>query len=72
MIAILLYFRYPYNNALHHHVESIIMSCLDTKSDNMIDHLLKECDLIGKFLQTDKNPIISGEHSQVSSILPSK
>ncbi|XP_011040887.1 PREDICTED: serine/threonine-protein phosphatase 6 regulatory subunit 3 isoform X2 [Populus euphratica] len=57
-----LFFEYPYNNALHHHVESIIMSCLETKSDAMVDHLLKECDLIGKFLQTDKNPLISGDN----------
>ncbi|KAL9353858.1 hypothetical protein Peur_051828 [Populus x canadensis] len=57
-----LFFEYPYNNALHHHVESIIMSCLEIKSDAMVDHLLKECDLIGKFLQTDKNPLISGDN----------
>ncbi|KAJ6408756.1 hypothetical protein OIU84_008452 [Salix udensis] len=56
-----LFFEYPYNNALHHHVESIIMSCLETKSDAMVDHLLQECDLIGKFLQTDNNPVISGD-----------
>ncbi|KAJ4826747.1 hypothetical protein Tsubulata_016840 [Turnera subulata] len=54
-----LFFEYPYNNALHHHVESIVLSCLETKSDAMIDHLLQECDLIGKILQTDKHPIIS-------------
>ncbi|XP_011040886.1 PREDICTED: serine/threonine-protein phosphatase 6 regulatory subunit 3 isoform X1 [Populus euphratica] len=59
-----LFFEYPYNNALHHHVESIIMSCLETKSDAMVDHLLKECDLIGKFLQTDKNPLISGDNNK--------
>ncbi|KAL9390905.1 hypothetical protein Peur_014825 [Populus x canadensis] len=57
-----LFFEYPYNNALHHHVESIIMSCLEIKSDAMVDHLLQECDLIGKFLQTDKNPLISGDN----------
>jgi serine/threonine-protein phosphatase 6 regulatory subunit 3 len=38
------------------------MSCLEIKSDAMVDHLLKECDLIGKFLQTDKNPLISGDN----------
>ncbi|KAJ9178115.1 hypothetical protein P3X46_010026 [Hevea brasiliensis] len=56
-----LFFEYPYNNALHHHVESIISSCLETKSDAMVVHLLGECDFIGKILQTDKNPIISGD-----------
>ncbi|CAK7332321.1 unnamed protein product [Dovyalis caffra] len=59
-----LFFEYPYNNALHHHVESIVMSCLETKSDAMVDHLLQECGLIGKFLQTDKNPVISDDINQ--------
>ncbi|WCJ41014.1 SIT4 phosphatase-associated family protein [Euphorbia peplus] len=54
-----LFFQYPYNNALHHHVESIIVSCLETKSDAMVDHLLGECDFIGQLLQTDKNPMLS-------------
>ncbi|KAM1099949.1 hypothetical protein ACFX15_006251 [Malus domestica] len=56
-----LFFEYPYNNSLHHHVDSIISSCLESKSDAIVDHLLRECDLIGKFLQTDKNPILSGD-----------
>ncbi|XP_038726129.1 serine/threonine-protein phosphatase 6 regulatory subunit 3-like isoform X2 [Tripterygium wilfordii] len=59
-----LFFEYPYNNALHHHVESIILSCLETKSDTMVDHLLRECDLIGKILQTDKHPTISNDSNQ--------
>ncbi|KAM0999782.1 hypothetical protein TB2_006378 [Malus domestica] len=56
-----LFFEYPYNNSLHHHVDSIISSCLESKSDAIVDHLLRECDLIGKFLQMDKNPILSGD-----------
>ncbi|KAK8562293.1 hypothetical protein V6N12_010377 [Hibiscus sabdariffa] len=59
-----LFFEYPYNNALHHHVESIILSCLESKNDAIVGHLLQECDLIGKFLQTDKNPILSGDDNQ--------
>ncbi|XWS71831.1 hypothetical protein CRYUN_Cryun03dG0171400 [Craigia yunnanensis] len=59
-----LFFEYPYNNALHHHVESIILSCLESKNDAIVDHLLQECDLIGRFLQTDKHPILSGDNNQ--------
>ncbi|XWS53284.1 hypothetical protein CRYUN_Cryun11dG0143900 [Craigia yunnanensis] len=59
-----LFFEYPYNNALHHHVESIILSCLESKIDEIVDHLLQECDLIGKFLRTDKHPILSGDSNQ--------
>uniref|UniRef100_A0A7N0VE75 SIT4 phosphatase-associated family protein n=1 Tax=Kalanchoe fedtschenkoi TaxID=63787 RepID=A0A7N0VE75_KALFE len=56
-----LFFEYPYNNALHHHVENIITSCLESGSSANIDHLLKECDLIGKILRTDKLPILSND-----------
>ncbi|XWS74289.1 hypothetical protein CRYUN_Cryun02cG0202300 [Craigia yunnanensis] len=61
-----LFFKYPYNNALHHHVESIIISCLESKNDAIVDHLLQECDLIGRFLQTDKHPILSGDNNQLT------
>ncbi|CAK9143251.1 unnamed protein product [Ilex paraguariensis] len=59
-----LFFEYSYNNALHQHVESIIYSCLESKSNTIVDHLLQECDLIGKILQTEKNPIVSGDQNQ--------
>ncbi|KAA8544056.1 hypothetical protein F0562_021767 [Nyssa sinensis] len=61
-----LFFEYPYNNALHHHVESIIFSCLEGKNNTIVDHLLQECDLIGKILQADKQPILSGDLNQPS------
>ncbi|KAF8050586.1 hypothetical protein N665_1935s0003, partial [Sinapis alba] len=57
-----LFFEYPYNNALHHQVESIIVSCLESKSEEIIDHLLRECDLIGKILKIEKQPILSGDN----------
>lgn len=57
--------RYPYNNSLHHHIESIIFSCLESKNDAIVDHLLLECDLIGKILQTDKHPILSTDVNKV-------
>nr|KYP68537.1 Serine/threonine-protein phosphatase 6 regulatory subunit 2 [Cajanus cajan] len=59
-----LFFEYPYNNSLHHHVESIISSCLESKSDAIIDHLLRDCDLVGRFLQADKHCILSAESNQ--------
>uniref|UniRef100_A0A5B7A8X9 Putative serine/threonine-protein phosphatase 6 regulatory subunit 3 isoform X3 n=2 Tax=Davidia involucrata TaxID=16924 RepID=A0A5B7A8X9_DAVIN len=61
-----LFFEYPYNNSLHHHVESIIFSCLESKNNTIVDHLLQECDLIGKILQADKQPILSGDLNQPS------
>ncbi|KAM3692360.1 hypothetical protein ACJW31_08G083200 [Castanea mollissima] len=59
-----LFFEYPYNNSLHHHVESIILSCLESKSDTIVNHLLQDCNLIGRFLQTDKHPILSGDNDK--------
>ncbi|XP_019257086.1 PREDICTED: serine/threonine-protein phosphatase 6 regulatory subunit 3-like isoform X2 [Nicotiana attenuata] len=59
-----LFFEYPYNNALHHHVESIIYSCLDSKNNIIVDHLFEECNLIGKILQTDKQATISSDEKQ--------
>ncbi|KAJ8768612.1 hypothetical protein K2173_023516 [Erythroxylum novogranatense] len=62
-----LFFEYPYNNALHHHVESIILSYLETRSDYAVDHLLRDCDLMGRFLQTETNPTISANANQPTS-----
>ncbi|KAK4367210.1 hypothetical protein RND71_015090 [Anisodus tanguticus] len=59
-----LFFEYPYNNALHHHVESIIYSCVESKNNIIVDHLFKECDLIGKLLQTDKQSTVSSDEKQ--------
>ncbi|TYI26400.1 hypothetical protein ES332_A05G111500v1 [Gossypium tomentosum] len=67
-----LFFEYPYNNALHHHVESIILSCLESKNDAIVDYLLQECDLIGKFLQTDKHQILSSNSNQPTLVAAGK
>ncbi|KAL3518388.1 hypothetical protein ACH5RR_020977 [Cinchona calisaya] len=58
-----LFFEYPFNNALHSHVESIIYSCLDSKSKTIIDHLFQDCNMIGRFLHADKLPTVSGDLS---------
>ncbi|GAV67258.1 SAPS domain-containing protein [Cephalotus follicularis] len=50
-----LFFEYPYNNFLHHHVESIILSCLESTNATLIEHLLCECNLVGKILEAEKN-----------------
>ncbi|KAF9599548.1 hypothetical protein IFM89_038814 [Coptis chinensis] len=54
-----LFFEYPFHNALHHLVESIINSCLESKNSCIVDHLFQECNLLGKFLQTDSHPVLS-------------
>ncbi|GMG98801.1 hypothetical protein Nepgr_000641 [Nepenthes gracilis] len=59
-----LFFEYPYNNALHHDVESIVSSCLESRNCSTVDHLFTECDLLGKMLRADKHPTISGDLNQ--------
>ncbi|KAL4200695.1 hypothetical protein AMTRI_Chr02g212500 [Amborella trichopoda] len=54
-----LFFEYPYNNFLHHHVESIIVSCLESKRGTVIEHLLKDCDLVAKILNAEKHCTLS-------------
>ncbi|XP_058195861.1 uncharacterized protein LOC131312119 isoform X1 [Rhododendron vialii] len=50
-----LFFEYPYNNFLHHHVEHIIMSCLESKNASFVEHLLNDCNLVGKILEAETN-----------------
>jgi len=40
---------------LHHHVENIIVSCLEVIKVGLVDHVLVDCDLVGKILATEKN-----------------
>uniref|UniRef100_A0A0D9W9L7 Uncharacterized protein n=1 Tax=Leersia perrieri TaxID=77586 RepID=A0A0D9W9L7_9ORYZ len=50
-----LFFEYPFNNFLHHHVENIIGSCLDSKHDQLICYVLDECELVTRILEAEKN-----------------
>ncbi|XP_057971323.1 uncharacterized protein LOC131160044 [Malania oleifera] len=50
-----LFFEYPYNNFMHHHVENIIVACLESKSSPLVNHLLHDCNLIGKILEAENN-----------------
>ncbi|CAH8362485.1 unnamed protein product [Eruca vesicaria subsp. sativa] len=61
-----LFFEYPYNNFLHHHVENVILSCLERKNSQLLDHLLSECNLIGSILEAEKNSILSDTDSDKS------
>jgi serine/threonine-protein phosphatase 6 regulatory subunit 3 len=50
-----LFFEYPYNNFLHHHVEQIVITCLESKNSTLVQHLLHDCNLVGKILEAEKN-----------------
>ncbi|AQK46267.1 SIT4 phosphatase-associated family protein [Zea mays] len=53
--------RYPFNNFLHHHVENIIGSCLESKQDHLIGHVLDECKLVTRILEAEKNSALSSD-----------
>lgn len=57
--------RYPYNNFLHHHVENIILSCLESKNVPLIANLLRECNLLGKILEAEKNCMLGSDPNMV-------
>ncbi|KAL8113289.1 hypothetical protein AgCh_020557 [Apium graveolens] len=54
-----LFFEYPYNNFLHHHVEEIILCWLESKNTLLIKHLLHDCNLVGKILEAEKNSTLT-------------
>ncbi|TYI26511.1 hypothetical protein ES332_A05G118800v1 [Gossypium tomentosum] len=56
-----LFFEYPYNSFLHHHVENIILSCLESKNVPLVEHLLRECNLLGKILEAEKNCTLTSD-----------
>jgi serine/threonine-protein phosphatase 6 regulatory subunit 3 len=57
--------RYPFNNFLHHHVENIIGSCLESKQDHLIGHVLDECKLVTRILEAEKNSALSSDLTKV-------
>lgn len=60
---------YPYNNFLHHHVDDILLSCLESKNASLIKHLLHDCDLVGKILEAEKNCMLTASPDKVISDL---
>ncbi|XP_013732817.1 serine/threonine-protein phosphatase 6 regulatory subunit 3 isoform X3 [Brassica napus] len=63
-----LFFEYPYNNFLHHHVENVILSCLESKNSQLLDHLLSECNLIGSILEAEKDSILTAADSDKPTV----
>nr|CAB3477447.1 unnamed protein product [Digitaria exilis] len=56
-----LFFEYPYNNFLHHHVENIIVSCLEGKRTELVEHVLNDCNIVGKILVAERLSSLSTE-----------
>ncbi|KAK1281141.1 hypothetical protein QJS04_geneDACA017730 [Acorus gramineus] len=56
-----LFFEYPYNNFLHHHVENIISSCLESNKSAFTEHLLRDCNIVERILHAEKHFTLSAE-----------
>ncbi|KAI7735193.1 hypothetical protein M8C21_030850, partial [Ambrosia artemisiifolia] len=56
-----LFFEYPYNNFIHHHIEQILDSCLESKNTSLIQHILEDCHLVKKLLDAEKNCALSSD-----------
>ncbi|KAI3742873.1 hypothetical protein L1987_60571 [Smallanthus sonchifolius] len=50
-----LFFAYPYNNFLHHHIAQIIVSCLESKNASMVEHILDDCNLVRNIIDAKRN-----------------
>ncbi|KAF3450307.1 hypothetical protein FNV43_RR06387 [Rhamnella rubrinervis] len=59
-----LFFEYPYNNFLHHHIENIVVSCLESKNSSLVEHLLRDCNLIGKIVEAEKNFTLAADSNK--------
>jgi serine/threonine-protein phosphatase 6 regulatory subunit 3 len=65
--------RYPYNNFLHHHVENVILSCMESKNSQLVDHLLSECNLIGSILEAEKDSTLTaGDSDKLQPTVPAE
>ncbi|XP_073003609.1 uncharacterized protein [Typha latifolia] len=59
-----LFFEYPFNNFLHHHVENIIYSCLESRRSLLIEHVLNECKIVDKILEAEKQSTLSTDFTK--------
>ncbi|KAK7331266.1 hypothetical protein VNO77_25486 [Canavalia gladiata] len=67
-----LFFEYPYNNFLHHHVENIIMSCLESKNSSLQEHLLRDCNFVGRIIQAEKHFLLETDGNKPTTAAEGK
>ncbi|CAI5527036.1 unnamed protein product [Closterium sp. Naga37s-1] len=51
-----LFFRFHFNNFLHHHVERMVMAILESGSSLLLEHLFVECDLLNRIMTAYDDP----------------
>ena len=46
-------------------MENIILSCLESKNVPFVEHLLRECNLLGKILEAEKKVTLTSDPNMV-------
>ena len=41
------------------------MSCLESKNSSLVEHLLRDCNLIGKIVEAEKNCTLAADSNKV-------
>ncbi|URE22657.1 serine threonine-protein phosphatase 6 regulatory subunit [Musa troglodytarum] len=57
---------YPFNNFLHHHVEDVVGSCLESKRTLLIEHILHDCDIVNTILAAEKQSFLSTDSTKAT------
>eukprot|EP00249_Psilotum_nudum_P017372 c26285_g1_i1 orf=661-3174(-) len=71
-LVLKLFFEYPFNNMLHHHVENIVVSSIESNSKMLIDHLFVDCELVARLLAADQKPFLFETQNQPTIIVSGK
>ncbi|KAF9588957.1 hypothetical protein IFM89_017636 [Coptis chinensis] len=61
-----LFFEYPFNNFLHHHVENIVVLCLESKKTVLVEHVLYECNLVDKIMAAESQFLLATDSGKVA------
>lgn len=59
-----LLFEYPFNNFLHHHIEEIIGSCLESKRTLLVEHILRDCKIVEKIIRAEKHSMLDKDMNE--------
>lgn len=50
-------------------MENIIVSCLESKRNVLIEHVLNDCNIVGKILEAEKQPTLQSDSTKVQICL---
>lgn len=48
-------------------MDNIVGSCLESKRTLLVDHILRDCDIVAKILEAEKHPMLPADSNKVGS-----